>query len=284
MDDLGDLAGVALGVVAAEVLEMFDDDDRWDQPAVIAEFAVSETPEGAMLAVTSARQLDGHPRAALHGTRAESSAAGVALVFEAWVTAADQSMPFSASQAADRVEVRSCLVALRDGTHTSVVHERNGGTRSQDNGGPLVDTLLRMLGAPTPPPAENAGTLLALHTWLGNVAAHAEEARRPPFWGEAVEILFPRTDFEALGVDPADTLAVAFVVSFLETIGDVEDIEAVFADAVSEVPELDWFDVGSFSRAFTAATFSTYSDAFDTDARRHAIDVWQAILGDRPDD
>ena len=264
--------GVDVGVVAEEILGLFAE-DGWDQPAVLADLAVTEHPDGTLVSVSDARPLDGHPRDALDGTRADSTVDGLALVFEPWVTTGGASMPWAPSQAADRVEVRSCLVVLRDGRHAAAVHERNGDTHHQDEAGPLLDTLLRMLDAPTPPPAGNAGALLALHTWLGIVAGHAEQARRPLTWEEAVDVLAPAGE----PGNPGAGLVSADIAELLRKLGDAMPPAAVYAIASAQNPDLGWHDVGSFTRTVTAPAFSTYSDALDDDARRAAIAVWQDL-------
>ena len=259
-------------VVARDILALFDD-DGWDRPAVLAHLAVTPTAGGISVTVTQASELDGHPRSVLEGHRVDDTVDGLALVFEAWVTAGGPSMPWAPSQAADRVEARSCLVVLRDGRHAAAVHERNGGTNRQDEAGPLLDTLLRMVDAPTPPPADNAGALLALHTWLNIVADHADHARRPLTWEEAVDVLAPPDETG----HPDDGPVSADVAGILRKLGDAMPPAAVYAVASAQNPDLRWHDVGSFTRAVTSPAFSTYSDALDDDARRAAITVWQDL-------
>jgi len=276
-----------VGAVAEDILGLFAD-DGWDQPAVLADLAVTERAEGTSVSVSDARPLDGHPRNALAGVRAADIVDGLALVFEAWSTAGGQVMPWAPSQAADRIEVRSCVVVLRDGRHAAAVHERNGSTRRHDEAGPLVDTLLRVLGAPTPPPVGNAGALLALHTWLNVVTDFAEQARRPLTWAEAVDLLIPADDPDGTGEPgPAAGAAgsdgvvdAAGVVDALRQIGGAVPPADVYAIACTQNPDIGWHDVGSFARAVTASAFSTYADALDDTARQAAISVWQDLYAD----
>lgn len=247
-------AAVDVEVVADEILALFDG-SGWGRPAVLAHLAVIPASGKLSVVVTEAFELGDGPDDALEGDRVDGAVDGLALVHEAWN--------------ADRVPVRFCLVVLRDGGRASAERERNGAVLrgSPYVRGPLVDTLLRVLGVPTPPPAADAGAQLALHAWLRSITEMAAEARRPVTWAEAAS--------ELADDDPADV----DIVGILRALGEAMPAEAVHEIAVEANPALAWHDTGSLARAWTAAAFTAYADSFDDDARRHAIDVWQEITG-----
>lgn len=257
-------AAVDVEVVADEILALFDG-SGWGRPAVLAHLAVIPASGELSVVVTEAFELDGGPADALEGDRVDGAVDGLALVHEAWN--------------ADRAPVRFCLVVLRDGGRASAERERNGAVLRGpgDVRGPLVDTLLRVLGVPTPPPAADAGARLALHAWLRSITEMAAEARRPVTWAEAASELADGV-VVAANLDPL-LLTSDDIIDILRALGEAMPAEAVQKIAVEANPALAWHDTGSLARAWTAAAFTAYADSFDDDARRHAIDVWQEITG-----
>jgi len=174
-------AGTSREAVLETVLRAVDDSyamHGWDQPMqLIALTPSSALPRGprkrvtrklgcnpapeTFLAFDAPVETDGYPCDLLAGRRLPTWVEGAVLVTEAWTYPSDVDVlaalvPPSAHPR--RVECRTTTLVMRDGALLTRVMRRDGGrcddfreTHVRQANGRLVDTLLRVIGATTPP-------------------------------------------------------------------------------------------------------------------------------------
>lgn len=147
--------------------------DDWDVPASLfhitgadfeeyADLVRTDTDFDSMLVglrVTEAAAIEGHPAEALIGATLPADALGCALVAEGWsyppgIDLTDPALPLP-SEHPDRVESRTCILMLRDGTTAQATHLRGdpeGSLQVMSAGGSvrtsgrLIHTLRRVCG------------------------------------------------------------------------------------------------------------------------------------------
>lgn len=182
------------------------------------------------------KPLDGHPAQVLAGFIAPPEWFGVGVLVTGW--------QHDLTGQREKVRARITTIVCRDGSAVDAVRTDADGLRLTEGEaeGLVPDTLRRVLGMPTAPPAPGDLDEWMAKCWLQIVLKQSKRGKREPKlrWRE-VAALHPAID--TVGADPADLASVAPALATQMTWERFRQIHADDGDDLAA-----WMDEGMFAR------------------------------------
>lgn len=183
-----------------------------------------------------AKPFEGHPAEVLAGFTAPPEWFGVGVLVTGW--------QHDLTGRREKARARITTIVCRDGAAVDAVRTEADGLRMTEGDavGFVPDTLRRVLGLPTAPPAPGDLEEWMAKCWLQIVLTQTKRGKRAPKlrWRE-VAALHPAID--TVGADPADLAAVAPELATKMTWERFRRIHAEDGDDVAA-----WMDEGMFAR------------------------------------